>query len=78
MSVAKFADLGVAFVQPTGENGPIDYHLSPASGKIVIESGGKITQNPLPTLTGAKAGNVALTNLVTLLAGLGLFTDSTT
>ena len=30
------------------------------------------------TLTGAKAGNVALTNLITYLAARGLFTDSTT
>lgn len=31
-----------------------------------------------PTVTGAKGGNVALTNLLTALANLGLLTDSTT
>jgi hypothetical protein len=31
-----------------------------------------------PTVTGAKAGNVALANLLTALAGLGILTDSTT
>lgn len=33
---------------------------------------------PKPTVTGAKAGNVALASLITQLAALGLITDSTT
>lgn len=50
---------------------------------LIHEAGGAIgffgtTQTPKKTVTGAKAGNAALTSLLTQLAAYGLITDSTT
>jgi hypothetical protein len=49
--------------------------MGSASNKIAFYGGAAAVKG---TLTGAKGGNVALTNLITYLAARGLFTDSTT
>jgi hypothetical protein len=71
----------VAVSVGTGVNGiiqtaPSSYQLGgPATMKL-----GFFDRSPIlkPTVTGAKAGNAALTSLVSALSSLGLITDSTT
>ena len=69
-----------------------DFEISQSSGEVFVNVGGTkalrvsggalgfFNTSPVakPTITGSKGGNVALGNLLTNLAGLGLITDSTT
>lgn len=53
---------------------------APTTGSILVydASSGKWVPTTKPTITGAKAGNAALTSLLSALAAMGIITDSTT
>lgn len=63
-------------------SGPISFDNAGTGGIIFNGGSGGIgfagTAVAYPTITGSRGGNVALANLLTALAGLGLITDSTT
>lgn len=69
--------LGTGRTQASPGNHIHDGISSPKLGALAMSSSGNTTV-PALTLTGAKGGNVALTNLIAMLGNFINFTDSTT